>query len=137
MKPRLRPTGLVILAVAGLAAAHGQELHAVADSGETQRVIVIDPGITLGTPILLLPPSLDERGTFIVPPFITPAAFPGRPMPFLTGPAATPIDLLAPLRLQRARENELKTLRTLLGTVQIGGVAYIAYRHLKKRGVIK
>lgn len=137
MKPWARITGFALLLPACSAASSAEVQPAAPDTGETQRVIVIDPGITLGTPILLLPPSLDEQGTFIVPPFTTPAAFPGGPAPFLMEPVTARIDLLAPLRLQHARENELNTLRTLLGAVQIGGVAYIAYRHLKERGVIK
>ena len=39
-------------------------------------------------------------------------------------------DLTASLRLQWAKDNELKTLRYVLGTVQFGGAAYLAYRAL-------
>ncbi len=45
------------------------------------------------------------------------------------------IDLDSPLRLQLAKQNEYGTMRAVLGTVQLGGVAYIAYRHLKKYGL--
>lgn len=45
------------------------------------------------------------------------------------------IDLDSPLRLQLAKQNEYGTMRVVLGTVQLGGVAYIAYRHLKKYGL--
>ena len=49
------------------------------------------------------------------------------PPPFLATTVGGEIDLLSPLKLQRAKENELSTLRTILGTVQLGGVAYLAY----------
>ncbi len=44
------------------------------------------------------------------------------------------IDLAAPWKLQLARENEHRTLYTILGTVQAGGVAYLAYKHIQKHG---
>jgi len=33
------------------------------------------------------------------------------------------------------KEDELKTLRSILGSVQLGGVAYLAYKHIKKYGL--
>ena len=33
------------------------------------------------------------------------------------------------------KEEELKTLRAILGSVQLGGVAYLAYKHIKKYGL--
>lgn len=44
------------------------------------------------------------------------------------------IDVAAPWKQFLARQNEDKTLYVLLGSVQMGGAAYIAYRHLKKYG---
>jgi hypothetical protein len=45
------------------------------------------------------------------------------------------IDLTSSWRSVLTKQEELKTLRTILGTVQFGGVAYLAYRHLKKYGL--
>ena len=33
------------------------------------------------------------------------------------------------------KQKEYKTLRTILGSIQAGGVAYLAYRHIKKYGL--
>jgi hypothetical protein len=44
------------------------------------------------------------------------------------------IDLAAPWKLQLARENKHKTLYTILGAVQAGGVAYLAYKQIEKYG---
>ncbi|MFI5252183.1 MAG: hypothetical protein ACHQQQ_07095 [Bacteroidota bacterium] len=44
------------------------------------------------------------------------------------------IDLISPWKLQLAHQDEYKTLYTILGSIQMGGVAYIAYQHVKKYG---
>lgn len=96
------------------------------------HIRIIDPAISFGTPVLLLPPSLtftpgDFSETFR-------AEMPSRPPPFFSSTTGEQIDLLAPLKLQLTREEELSTLYTILEAVQIGGVAYIAYRHIKRYG---
>ena len=45
------------------------------------------------------------------------------------------IDLISSWKSVLNKQEELRTLRTILGTVQLGGVAYLAYRHLKKYGL--
>jgi hypothetical protein len=116
--------------------------HTAAQTRETaasdsDRVVVVDPGLSLGTPVLILPRSLDERTAFIVPPFVTPAWSPESGLPFVMGPAAQKIDMLAPLHLAWEREKRLAPLYTALGAVELGGVAYIAYRHIKKYGLFR
>ena len=117
-------------------AAAQAEKSAVAATDTTEKVVVIDPGLSLGVPILLLPPSLHERKMFVVPSFVTQGS-PGQRLPFLMEPPRQNIDLLAPLHLQWEREEKLRPLYTVLGTVQLGGVAYIAYLHTKKYGLLK
>lgn len=102
-----------------------------------KRITIIDPGISYGRPTLLLPPSLQSDAGFRVPPFLFPGETPGAPPPFLGGVAELKADLTSPLRLQMESEARLRTLRTVLGTVQVGGVAYLAYRHIKKYGLFK
>lgn len=124
-----------------LGAPHGaaaqQDGSAAADTDTTDRVVIVDPGLSLGAPTLLLPRSLDERMALVVPPFVSRGWGPGQRPPFLGGPLRQNIDLLAPLRLQWEREEELRPLYTVLGAVQLGGVAYMAYEHIKKRGLFK
>ena len=38
-------------------------------------------------------------------------------------------------KIGKLREDELKTLKSILGSVQLGGVAYLAYKHIKKYGL--
>ena len=38
-------------------------------------------------------------------------------------------------KIGKLKEDELKTLRSILGSVQLGGVAYLAYKHIKKYGL--
>lgn len=130
----IRATLWVAMAASQSAAAQ-QEKPALPDTGTTGKVVIVDPGLSLGTPTLLLPRSLDERTAFVVPPFL--ATVRGQPPPFLTGQLRQEIDLLAPLHLQWKREEELRPLYTVLGAVQLGGVAYIAYRHIKKYGLFR
>jgi len=46
-------------------------------------------------------------------------------------------DLSWQLSLGPKSEDPLESIRTILGAVQAGGAAYIAYRHIKKYGFLK
>jgi hypothetical protein len=45
------------------------------------------------------------------------------------------IDVASPWKQEVAKQNELHTLRTVLGAVQAGGTAYLLYEHIKKYGL--
>ena len=45
------------------------------------------------------------------------------------------IDLVSPWKLQLANQEKYATWRTIMGSIQLGGVAYIAYQHIKKYGL--
>jgi hypothetical protein len=71
---------------------------------------------------------------------------PPQPLRVLYQPAVLPpqslfwtmpekIDLVSPWKLQLANQEKYSTWRTILGTIQVGGVAYIAYQHIKKYGL--
>jgi hypothetical protein len=47
------------------------------------------------------------------------------------------IDLTAPLKLQLMKQEENKVMYSILGSVQLGGTAYLLYRHIKKNKGIK
>ena len=79
-----------------------------------------------------LPPSLN----------VSPISFPG----FLRQSLASPLSsvswkLQEKLGIESAWKNELleqektKTLRTILGSISMGGAAYLAYKHIKKYGL--
>ncbi len=47
------------------------------------------------------------------------------------------IDLTAPLKLQLMKQEENKVMYSILGSLQLGGTAYLLYRHIKKNKGIK
>ncbi|MCC6398655.1 MAG: hypothetical protein IT282_16695 [Bacteroidetes bacterium] len=124
-------SALLVVAGARSQSSGVKEQHAGKD---TSRIILVEPGMSPGSALFLLPPHLEQPLLFDSPtsffgelPPSSTAWDPGRP--FEIRP-----DLLAPLRLQWQREAELGTFRTILGSIQIGGVAYLAYRHFAKSG---
>ena len=122
---------LIAGAVAGAARAQVGMQSSLKDTSD-RAIRLIDPGISTGRPTFMLPPSLD-----IIPedmPGLIPHDLAG-PFPLLPISTGQKIDLISPFRLQMARENESRTWRTILGSVQIGGVAYLVYRRIKKYGL--
>ena len=130
----MKTIGLLFLPLVFTITGFAQQSSRV-DSADTNRILIIDPGISTGRPVLLLPPSLRDDEEIIFPHSFLLAGKPGAPPPFLMGISQPQTDLLAPLKLQMQGEEKLRPLRTILGTVQIGGVAYMAYRYLKKHGL--
>jgi hypothetical protein len=45
------------------------------------------------------------------------------------------IDVVSPWKQELAKQNEMRTLKTILGAVQAGGTAYILYEHIKRYGL--
>jgi hypothetical protein len=45
------------------------------------------------------------------------------------------LDLTAPLKLELADQEKYRTWRSILGSIQAGGTAYILYQHIKKYGL--
>jgi hypothetical protein len=101
------------------------------------RIVVVDPGISLGRPTLLLPQSLERESMFRVPSFSSVSRDLRLRSPFFGGVLGDKVDLTLPLRLQMEKQARLQPLQIILGTVQTAGVAYIAYRHIKKYGLLK
>jgi len=104
------------------------------DSISMFRIELIEPAMTPGSTMFLLPPHLEQPLRFSSPTFFFDgvSSFPGSP-DFGRSLEVRP-DLLAPLRAQWAREAQMGTFRAILGSIQIGGVAYLAYRHFAKLG---
>jgi|WetSurMetagenome_2_1015567.scaffolds.fasta_scaffold13070_5 hypothetical protein len=131
--------GTLLLPLVLVAASFGQQQPAVspADTARTSGVIILDPGLSTGKSSLLLPPSLryqefpEDTSIFA---FWKKTAV--RP-PLLAGMLEPKADLTATLRAQWSKDSQLQTLRTVLGTVQLGGAAYLAYRALTAKGTPK
>jgi hypothetical protein len=45
------------------------------------------------------------------------------------------IDVVSPWKQELIKQNEYRTLRTVLGALQAGGTAYLLYEHIRKYGV--
>jgi hypothetical protein len=129
---RRRSPWILVACIAATLSLHGQT-SSTTDRADTtdNRVRLIDPGISSGRPVFLLPPSLSIiPGDFGDPETIGL----GTPPPFLGDPVTGKIDLIAPFKLQLEKQKELQTLRSVLGTVQVGAVAYLAYKQIRRWG---
>lgn len=130
---------VMIMALIVSSGGFGQEQSSAlpADSAKSTGIIILDPGVSTGRPTLLLPPALQfseiAGDTSIFALWKKTAMRP----PLVSGLLEPKADLTAALRLQWAKDGELKSLRTVLGTVQLGGVAYLAYRALSAKGTPK
>jgi hypothetical protein len=131
--------GTIFLSLVITFAASGQQRPGGDTTGAdtVSRITIIDPGISYGKPTLLFPLSLQYDAMNGFPTFLFLEETPGVRPPPLGGMIQQKADLVSPLRLQMESANRLKTLRTVLGTVQLGGVVYLAYRHIKKYGLFK
>lgn len=98
------------------------------DSSRKDRIFLQDPGISTGKPTFFIPPRFINEMSIVLPSSFDDALYPGSPR-FLTDPK---LDLLSPLRLQRERDGQLGMLRSILGSIQFAGAAFIAVRSLQK-----
>jgi len=135
MKRPLLGLCLVLLTHPLMAQTRGTE--AFTDTARAEHVVILDPGISSGRPSLLLPASLGGEAMVRLPFFALPGMDRAVPPPFLDWGAEHKVDLLLPMRLADAEQPGIRTIRIVLGSVQAAGVAYIAYRHLKKYGLFK
>ncbi|HSQ74091.1 MAG TPA: hypothetical protein VLT13_00945 [Bacteroidota bacterium] len=104
------------------------------DSASASRIIVVEPGMAPGSTMFLLPPHLEQPLQFSSPTFFFDGISSLSGSPDFGRSLEVRPDLLAPLRAQWAREAQMGTFRAILGSIQIGGVAYLAYRHFAKLG---
>jgi len=127
----------VLIVIAGTSLLSARELQ----ERDTVRIVnpaQSEPVLSFNRPIPLIIPRLEDPPAFEVPlPFLfVPVSVSAFPLLIPNDPFPRP-DLTSPLTLQRASEEKNKLLYQVLGTVQIGGVAYLAYRHIKKYGFMK
>ena len=109
----------------------------LADTTALDKPVLSDPMVSARGTTLIIPPSLDPDIVFREQLFLIPQLNSGGPPPLLEKPTLTAIDMMIPWRLQMERERKLRPLQTFLATVQIGGVAYLAYEHIRKKGLFK
>jgi hypothetical protein len=121
---------MLFLAITFFASAQEQERVQQQDSSaKSLRSLGLE--LSLSKPALFFPAS----------PQLSPENFPAyfrqslaAPLPTFPWELQENIDLQSIWQQELARQNKNRTLRTILGSVQAGTVAYLTYLHLKKYG---
>jgi hypothetical protein len=106
------------------------------DSTAESHIILVEPAMTPGSTLFLLSPHLEQPLQFSSPTFFFKGSGSTTVSPDFGRRLEVRPDLLAPLRAQWAREAQMGTFRTILGSIQLGGVAYLAYRQFAKSGTM-
>jgi hypothetical protein len=101
-----------------------------------QHIQLTEFGMDSGEALFVIPPHLLTTRSFSSPTFflegVPTVAGPGSPRPGFEMKQ----DLLAPLRVQWAREAQTSTFRSIMGSIQFAGVAYLAARQLTGAGIM-
>jgi hypothetical protein len=124
---------LLPLTVAAASFCQQQPVAPALDTTNGTRIIVLDLGLSTGRSTLLVPPAFQRAEAFgdtsIVAIWMKTSVLP----PHLGGVLEPKADLTVALRAQWAKDSQLSTLRTVLGAVELGSVAYIAYKALTSK----
>ncbi len=103
---------------------------------EPGRIIILDPGLSLGRASFLYPPTLGSGLPFQDASMTLPGDEFGFIPPFLGGVYQPRASLISPLPPLLSKQ-EMNPLQIILGAVQTGAVGYMAYRHIKKYGLFR
>ncbi len=106
------------------------------DTSRALRIELLEPGLDSGGAVFSIPPHLTASLVYSSSALFPEAVSGG---PAWIGPGRgfeVKQDLLAPLRAQWSREAETKTFRTIMGSIQLGGVAFLAIRQLTGAGIM-
>jgi hypothetical protein len=81
---------------------------------------------------IILPPSLRESPIYYSPGFLHQSLtyFPSS----LSSQFQQQVDVVSPWKQELAKENEFRTLKFILQTVEAGGTAYLLYEHFRRYG---
>jgi hypothetical protein len=113
--------------------AQAQEANLGTDTSRVcSDIIIIDPRLALGKVTLLFPPVLQREARFAPLSFTDMHPGIAPPFPEVYGPKA---DLMSPFLVQTQKESKLSTIYTIIGAVELGAAANVAYRHIKKYGL--
>ena len=123
-----RAFNILILLFVFMLVTHGQEPQDTL----TNKPNIFDSGLSIVTPPVLY--NLSIRTTPAFHQTLLQPSFTLSMQPF-SWKSPERIDLISPWQCELTKQEELRTLRTILGTVQLGGVAYLAYQHIKKYGL--
>lgn len=127
-------TAAIVLLLASATQLDAQERQP--DTSMEQHIQLTGFGLDSGETLFAIPPHLLTARSFSSPTFflegVPIAPGPGSPQPGFAGKQ----DLLAPLRIQWAREARTGTFRSIMGSIQLAGVAYLAARQLTGAGIM-
>jgi len=130
---------LIVLLASCALPAFGQSRpdSAGADSVSERRVLLVDPGVSLGRATFLLPPSMNSALPLIETDLVMPGDAPLDRIPFTAGLGGSHVDLTLPLRLQLRESDKWHAVTMTLSLAGAGAAAYMAYEHIKKYGLFK
>jgi hypothetical protein len=138
----MRIRGVVTLALLFITSAFAVkgQVHpgaVLTDTAQSNRIILLDPGLSLGRATFLFPSSVGTGLSYRDPALMfAGGGFPGAGS-FIGGVLEPRADLMSPLRLQWASQKNLSYFQMVLGAVETGAVGYMAYRHVKKYGLFR
>ncbi len=114
-------------------AAHGQEQNRVI-TGDTSatRLSIAQPVWQVSRDTFLSPLSVEILYGDRVDLLLRPGSFANDLGPWMLEKKT---DILSPWNLELRDEEKYSTWRSILGSVQIGGAAYLAYRYIKNHGL--
>jgi hypothetical protein len=132
----MKLAGIVVFVLVFRLVASGQQAIEVrlTDSSEAKKVVILDPGLSLGRATVLLPSFMGIDAS------VRPHSFSFLRNDFGSvagGMFQEPVDLTSPFRLQREKEKRLLPLMVALGAIEAGAVGYMAYQHIRKYGFLK
>ena len=132
----IRSLSFLIITYALVANAQRHPGVVLADSAQSNRIILLDPGLSLGRAMFLFPTAPGSELPFRDLSLASPGWDWGPVGPFIGGVIEPRADLMSPLRLQMEKE-KLSPFQTALGAIQVGAVGYMAYKHIKKYGLFR
>lgn len=111
-----------------------------ADTARSRGISLYEPYVEPYLPdveaaLLLLQPLRGDPALDLVPPLLLSGSMRWMDLRSAGRQEDLRASMMTPYLLERQREEELETLKYVLGTVQVAGVAYLAYRYLKKNGL--
>jgi hypothetical protein len=140
---------VLILSSAFALTVHGQEQkHNPLQDSSSNKTQTFDARLIYPYPASPVPLSFkagsEGLGGFLSQPSSTsgPGYVPGflrlslaPPSPSLTWGSAQKLSLASCWRDDLAKQQEYQTFRMILGSIEMGGAAYLAYKHIKKYGL--
>ena len=129
----MRSIGLLLITFASFLAVNGQEQKNVQQQDTLQKKPQFYNFELFLTQPTLLPPQSYGGPQESISDFLHQSL--SVPMPPFSWTFKTNLDLKNSWKQELAKQEEYRTWRSILGSIEMGGVAYLTYMHLKKYGL--